>query len=215
MALVIGTNCGFVTEAPAADPDGQIDFAIDTRMGATKDTTPAVPTTITEIGWWCDTATEETNFEVGIYSDGGGDDPVNLLHVSRTNAKGTTAGWKRVTGLNFELTAETIYWIAVQVDDTTTASNSQYANTGGPGFAYDTSETTLKTPWTSTSGDVDGKFAVYAVWEGGEPPAGTNMQVNIGDVWKEVPAVQINIGDSWKAVAGMQINIGDVWKTIF
>ena len=44
---------------------------------------------------------------------------------------------------------------------------------------------------------------------------GTSMQINIGDVWKEVPAMQINIGDVWKAVAGAQINIGDAWKTIF
>lgn len=44
---------------------------------------------------------------------------------------------------------------------------------------------------------------------------GTNMQINIGDDWKEVTAMQINIGDEWKVVAGAQINIGDAWKTIF
>ena len=48
-----------------------------------------------------------------------------------------------------------------------------------------------------------------------EAAAGTNMQVNIGDVWKAVPAMKINIGDAWKEVAGAQINIGDSWKTIF
>jgi len=48
-----------------------------------------------------------------------------------------------------------------------------------------------------------------------EEPTGTNMQLNIGDVWKEVSAMQINIGDTWKAVAGAQVNIGDTWKTIF
>ena len=42
----------------------------------------------------------------------------------------------------------------------------------------------------------------------------TGLQINIGDVWKEVPAMQINIGDAWKAVAGIQLNIGDVWKTV-
>ncbi len=44
---------------------------------------------------------------------------------------------------------------------------------------------------------------------------GTNMQINIGDVWKDVSAIQINIGDVWKDVTKAQINIGDVWKTIF
>jgi len=44
---------------------------------------------------------------------------------------------------------------------------------------------------------------------------GTNMQLNIGDVWKEVPAVQINIGDVWKEVVSIKQNIGDVWKEVF
>ncbi len=48
-----------------------------------------------------------------------------------------------------------------------------------------------------------------------EAATGTNMQINIGDAWKEISAMQINIGDVWKDVAGAQINIGDVWKTIF
>lgn len=47
------------------------------------------------------------------------------------------------------------------------------------------------------------------------PPAGTNFQINIGDVWKVVAGMQINIGDTWKEVAGAQINIGDTWKEIF
>ena len=46
-------------------------------------------------------------------------------------------------------------------------------------------------------------------------PTGTNMQINIGDAWKEIDAMQINIGDTWKEVAGMQINIGDTWKEVF
>ena len=55
------------------------------------------------------------------------------------------------------------------------------------------------------------KITVYYT----EAAGGTNMQVNIGDVWKEVPAVKINIGDVWKDVAGAQVNIGNAWKTIF
>jgi len=49
----------------------------------------------------------------------------------------------------------------------------------------------------------------------GRAPAGTNAQINIGDVWKEIAGMQINIGDTWKAVEGAQINIGDTWKEIF
>jgi hypothetical protein len=47
------------------------------------------------------------------------------------------------------------------------------------------------------------------------PPAGTNMSINIGDVWKSVDSAKINIGDAWKAVASAKVNIGDAWKTIF
>ena len=47
------------------------------------------------------------------------------------------------------------------------------------------------------------------------PTTGTNMQINIADTWKEVPAAQINIGDIWKEVTSMKVNIGDVWKEVF
>ena len=43
---------------------------------------------------------------------------------------------------------------------------------------------------------------------------GLNLQLNIGDAWKAVPAAKINIGDTWKDVAAIKQNIGDVWKDI-
>ena len=46
-------------------------------------------------------------------------------------------------------------------------------------------------------------------------PTGTNIQLDISDVWKTVTAIQINIGDSWKEVTGAKVNISDSWKTIF
>lgn len=49
----------------------------------------------------------------------------------------------------------------------------------------------------------------------GAPPVGTNMQINIGDTWKDVSSMKINIGDVWKDVAGAWINIGDSWKLIY
>lgn len=44
---------------------------------------------------------------------------------------------------------------------------------------------------------------------------GTNMQINIGDAWKDADAVKVNIGDAWKDVAAIKQNIGDVWKDVF
>jgi hypothetical protein len=47
------------------------------------------------------------------------------------------------------------------------------------------------------------------------PPSGTNMQINIGDSWKDVDALKINIGDSWKDVVAVKQNISDSWKDVF
>jgi len=45
--------------------------------------------------------------------------------------------------------------------------------------------------------------------------AGTNMKINIGDVWKDVESMKINIGDVWKDVAEVKQNIGDAWKVVY
>ena len=39
------------------------------------------------------------------------------------------------------------------------------------------------------------------------------LQINIGDSWKEADSIKINISDAWKEVSEIQINIGDTWKT--
>lgn len=58
-------------------------------------------------------------------------------------------------------------------------------------------------------------------WLNGEPyvvfgdDAGTNIQINIADTFKEVTGLQINIADSWKTATRVQQNIGDVWKDVF
>ena len=207
MAVVIGTNAGFVTVAPSGDPSGT-QMSIGNTMEALKDTSPADAAVVTEIGWWCNFATAEANYEVAIYDhDSGDDDPLNIVGVKDdTNAKGTDVGWKRVTGLNIEISPSTIYWIAVQCD----VAASVTAYTAGGRMAYKTSVFTLPDPWDGTS-ELSRIAAFYAVYT----TAGTNMQVNIGDTWKDVAAMQVNIGDTWKDVAGAQINIGDTWKTIF
>jgi hypothetical protein len=171
MALVKGTNCGFVTDAPVADPDGSLD-ATDGRSLAFQDTTSAGATTVTEIGWWCDNATEEANFEVGIYDHAAGpNDPGNLLAgEDRTNAKGTGAGWKIVVGLNITVSASTVYWIASQLDNTATQTNLNYTNDGGEEARLDLANT-LEDPWQNLL-DYNRLLAMYAVWEGAAPPAG-------------------------------------------
>jgi len=162
-AIVKGTNAGFVTATPSGDPvatSGEMDgFAI-----AQKHTSPADADTIIEIGWYVDNPTPDTNYEVGIYShDGVGDQPENRLGVDATNAKGTDAGWKTVTGLNIDIDPSTIYWIALQVDNMAEQTNTNYAADGGERMAYKTSATELPDPWSNT-GNLGRIYAFYAVY---------------------------------------------------
>lgn len=164
MSLTLNTNCGFVTSAPSADPSGSTAIIIDTRSRIIQDTTPAGATQITEIGWWCDNATQAADFDVGIYSDSAGSAD-SLIHVSRDNAKGTSSGWKKVTGLEYSISAETTYWIGVQLDDTSTQTNIDYNSSGLTKTAYMSSQSSLTSSWSSGGGDPSSLVAIYAVVE--------------------------------------------------
>lgn len=161
MAVVVGTNAGFVSSAPVADPGGTTTL-IDTQSVAIKDTSSADAATITEIGWWCDNATEETNFEVGLYShDADNDKPDIRLYVEATNAKGTDAGWKTVS-VNWEISSNTTYWIAIQVDDTATTTNIDRNADGGDAISIKTSSASLTDPWGASTETVWAR-AIYAL----------------------------------------------------
>lgn len=83
-------------------------------------------------------------------------------------------------------------------------------------------------PWYPFDGTIDevavwdralSQSEVTALYNSGDGFAypfstGLNMQVNIGDVWKDVEAIKINIGDIWKDVDAVKLNIGDAWKTV-
>src|SRR3990167_1833720 len=101
MALVIGTNCGFVTAAPTADPAGATGVGFDVQAIACRFTSPAGAVRIVEMGWYAGVATEEANFEVGVFAADGAVVPGEAgtrIHLNATNAKGTTEGGKVVTG---------------------------------------------------------------------------------------------------------------------
>ena len=213
MAVVIGNNSGFCTVAPSSAPSGGTSSTVDNNAITTKDTSPATAIKVTEVGWYANVPTEAANFEVAIYTDDSGV-PDDIVEVSRTNAKGTDAGWKRVTGLNWTISPSTDYWLGVQCDDTDTATFCDREVSGGDGRDWKSGQSTLPDPFDGGAlSDPDGMYAVYAIWEAAA--SGTNAQINIGDSWKEIAAMKINIGDNWKDVAGLQINIGDTWKTVF
>lgn len=163
MAVVLGTNAGFVTEAPVADPDGDR-RTIDANREATKDTSPAGAGKITEIGWWSQQISEESNFEIGLYAhDAGNDKPATRLYVDATNAKGTSAGWKTVA-VDWNIDPETIYWLAVAVIDTATTTFIDYVASGR--FSTDGGGT-LPNPWAGDSSEGAATDAIYAVWGSG------------------------------------------------
>ncbi len=168
MALVKGVNCGFVMTAPTDDPAGA-SLTFDNTEHVMEDTSPADAIKITEIGWWCVNETEESNFEVGLYASNGVVVPGEagtLLEVERTNAKGTTAGWKRVIGLNWAISGSTSYWIGAQLDDTITLTRTNYYSSGGTGADGRGSKTTLGNPFGGGAiGWPNGMVAFYAVYE--------------------------------------------------
>ena len=163
MTLVEGINCGFVTEAPTEDPGGS-DIPVDYLSRAFKIVAPEGAVKVTEIGWWCDNATEAADFDVGIYTHNIGDNEPEAVvgTISADNAKGTAAGWKKVTGLNIPITAGTTYWLALQVDNTSTTTYSNYAS--GVRDVHKTNRSSLPNPWGTSTAWGTAIIAFYAVY---------------------------------------------------
>ena len=152
-----------------------------------KVTSPVGAIKVTEIGWWVDTTSQEADFDVGIYTHNVGDgEPEAVVGVlSQNNAKGTTGGvWKKATGLDIPITAETIYWIAMQLDSGE-ATNTDGDSVGGSGRAYKTSQTELESPWGSSTGLLDRRMAFYAVWEAAA--VGVTRKIKIGGTFQDKP----------------------------
>ena len=171
MTLTYGVNCGFVESAPSADPlDSNLTF--DNEADATKDTSPATATVVTEIGVYIDNATPTAEITLGIYAHDAGDDEPGTLVGSVTVAKGTTSGWKSQS-CNIVISSETIYWIAAQLDNTTPLTSANWHIGGTERASFKLSQTTLTNPWGDSTANFDGRhMGIYAVWEAGEPPAG-------------------------------------------
>jgi len=215
MALVVGTNCGLCASAPSADPAGS-NYIIDNYGRSVKIAVGATPITINEIGWWCDTATEAANFEVGIYSHNAGTDkPDSLLEVSRTNAKGTSAGWKKRGGLSWSLSANTTYWLAVQCDDTATTTNVNYGSITGQRYSYNTNMVTLPDTWTDTGTSSNTMLSIYGVYEeSGSYGSSGNSSVYIKDgegTWQEFTGYEyFKVIKKQNQVSDFEISIMDV-----
>jgi len=209
MALVKGTNCGFVSAAPTLNPSGAGQVTVNTRAFALKDIGPAGATRVSEIGWWCDNATTEAETYVGIFdNDEENNRPGNLLG-SVNFAKGTAKGWKKAS-VNIDIVEGETYWIATQLDNTATGTKIDTAGTAGEQRDYKYDQGDLPAAWGASTGTGAYLISLYAV-----VGAGTNMKINIGDSFKDVAELKINIGGVWKDVIGVKINIGNVWRDVF
>ncbi len=191
MTITLGVNSGFVTVAPTTDPAGTTTGAIDTTARVTKDTSSSTAGKIIEVGWWCNEATQEANFEVGLYAADGVVVPGEAgtrLFVDATNAKGTTSGWKVVSGLDWAISPNTAYWIGVQLDDTATTTTTDSGATTGSGFDVLSGQTTLPNPFGGGALFSNlTSLAFYAVWEVASGPSNlksynTNVKSNIKSI---------------------------------
>ena len=215
MVVDLGTNAGFVSSTPSADPAGTA-AAWGIMILGQKDTSPAGNNRVTEIGFYQDKSIEvSVDYDVAIYDhDSINDKPDDIIGSSTGNALITSAkAWNVVTGLNISLTASTAYWVVARIDDDPNTLIN-YSSDSGSREMDGPMGSSLPDPWNNV-GDAydDYSYAMFAKYESVDVGTG----INIGDSWKavDITAMQINIGDTWKAVAGMQVNIGDVWKEIF
>lgn len=171
MAVVLGTNSGFVTVAPTADPAGT-GATIDGNAVATKDTSPADAVKITEIGWYRASGTNTANWEIALYSDLAGV-PVSRLAVDATNSTNAN-GWLTVA-VDWTIAGSTAYWLALQMDAHSGSSSVDSAAAGGAGsdlFAA----STLADPYAGGAvADADGMYAIYALWAGAQSQSPRSM----------------------------------------
>jgi hypothetical protein len=173
VALALGTNSGFVTVAPTADP-AATGATIDGNAVVTKHTTPADAIRITEIGWYRASGTNTANWEIALYSDLAGV-PVSRLFVDATNST-SSAGWL-ATAVDWAVDPSTPYWLALQMDTHSGSSSVDSAASGGAGsdvFAA----STLADPYAGgTVADADGMYAIYALLEVTAPAGNRRRRV--------------------------------------
>lgn len=165
MALVLGTNCGFVASAPVDDP-GETALVFDGVSYVIRDTSPANAVSISEIGWWRDSGTDTANFEVALYASDGSYTPGEAgtrLYVDDTNSS-SSSGWISVS-VDWEITGGTIYWLGAQLDAHSGSSYIDRVLSGGSGIDLQAPATTLGNPYGGGAiYDSDGMVSIYAVY---------------------------------------------------
>ena len=196
MAVVLGTSSGFVIVSPTADPAGT-NTVIDGASVVTKDTSPVGSIKITEIGWYRESGTNAANFEIALYSEVSGVASARLF-VDATNSS-TSSGWI-VTAVDWAISENTAYWLAVQMDAHTGSSNIDTNVSGGAGIDRLTGQTTLNNPYGGGAVlDADGMYAIYA-----KVSIARNVTPDFGELTVEgfAPVVTVSTGGPVEVLPG-------------
>ncbi len=172
MAVVLGTNSGFVTVAPVADPTGS-NSNIHGYAVAVKDTSDATAVKVTEIGWYNNNSSAARNTEIGIYTNDGDNKADVLLAGSVEFTKTSGVGWKKAA-CDITISPNTTYWVAFQCDSGTTTTTDYTPRAAGSG-TNQPAASALPNPWGSDN-LYTSLYPVYAVWEAA---TGLNPKVKV------------------------------------
>ena len=114
MALVFGTNCGFVSVRPTSDPATVDSSACDGYHLALKHTSPSGSYILTEIGVYLSGVYTGGTYKVSLYSDNAGVPGTEQAGFPlATQSTTTDAGqWYIYSGLSFALVSNTVYWMS-------------------------------------------------------------------------------------------------------
>ena len=177
-----GTNCGFVTTAPTADPTGPQKTYVDDHSIGIKDTSPATTAqVVTEIGFYSNEA-ETKSFDVAIYThDSGNNEPESIVGKSEGHTTNGAIGWQTAKCF-IPIQSSTIYWIIIYFSGTGGSlgidRDDDYV---GELWKGDSSSGGFRDPWAETNlTGTDQYLAFYALHE----TKGTGTYINIGDEWK-------------------------------
>lgn len=174
MAVELGVSSGFVIDAPTVDPAGT-NSTIDGSSVVTKHTSPEGAIAITEIGWYKGSGTNPANFEIALYEESGGIATTRLF-VDATNTSALT-GWVSVA-VDWAISANTNYWLGLQMDAHSGSSTVDTATTGGVGSDLRQTQSSLLDPYGGGAVlSATGMYAIYA-----KVSIARDVPIGLGDV---------------------------------
>jgi hypothetical protein len=171
MALVKGTNCGFVSAAPSADPN-ETGSVLDAYQVALKDTAPAGTNHVTAIGFYQSSATNgAAAYTAGIYSHDAVNTRPNTLLAAQSSGQSTaatTVGWYAYTGLTIDIVDATTYWVGIGMENVAGQNNVDTVASAGDQYNYDNvggAPGYLQDPWDGgAAAHFHSLAAIYALY---------------------------------------------------